>query len=355
MKRYAKASAGNLQLTAIVTVTDDGGSSGRLRREFDVLPPGDIRNCMVALAPDETLISRLFQYRFSSGRGLKGHSFGNLFLTAMTDLTGDFSHAVKLSSDVLSVVGRIYPSTAANVSLEAVLADGTRVEGETRISRSRQRIEKILLRPRGAKPLPETLQAIAEADLITLGPGSLFTSVIPNLLVDGISQAIAAAPALKAYFVNLMSQPGETTGFRASDHAEAILCHAHDSQRTGRRKQARGTAAGAPAIGMPVSAAPLIDVVVLNNGAIRGGILRRYQAEAARPIENDAARLKELGLDVRWEDLVRMSAPDPAGKIRHDPGAIAAVTIELAMEARARRNPASNPKKRRSSRLYTGS
>jgi uncharacterized cofD-like protein len=319
LKRYAKASAGNIQLTAVVTVTDDGGSSGRLRREFDVLPPGDIRNCMVALSPDETLISRLFQYRFSSGRGLKGHSFGNLFLTAMTDLTGDFSHAVTLSSEVLSVLGRIYPSTAANVSLEAVLADGSRVQGETRISRSKRRIEKILLRPRGAKPLPETLTAIAEADLITLGPGSLFTSVIPNLLVDGISEAIAASPALKVYIVNLMSQPGETTGFRASDHVEAILRHAEDS---------------------------VIDLVILNKGSIRDSVLRRYKAKAARRIENDAERLEEMGLAVRWEDLVRMAAIPADGKIRHDPGALAAVTIELAMEGRKRR--AQSPKKRKS-------
>src|SRR5271155_1333641 len=207
LKRYARAAEGNLDITAVVTVTDDGGSSGRLRREFDVLPPGDIRNCMVALSEDETLLSRLFQYRFSNGRGLKGHSFGNLFLTAMTHLTGDFGHAVKLSAEVLAVLGHIYPSTAANVVLEATLEDGSKISGETRISRSKSRIQKIELRPRRPKPLSETLKAIAEADLITLGPGSLFTSVIPNLLVDGISDAIAQAPALKAYFVNLMSQP----------------------------------------------------------------------------------------------------------------------------------------------------
>ena len=225
LKRYVKAAEGFLELTAVVTVTDDGGSSGRLRREFDVLPPGDIRNCMVALAENETLITRLFQYRFSNGRGLKGHSFGNLFLSAMTDLTGDFARAVTLSAQVLSVLGHIYPATSANVILEATLADGRQVNGETRISHSTSRIERIALRPRKPKPLAETLCAIANADLITLGPGSLFTSVIPNLLVDGIPQAIAASPALKAYFVNLMSQPGETTDFRASDHVQAILRH----------------------------------------------------------------------------------------------------------------------------------
>src|SRR3984957_3159610 len=157
LKRYVKAAEGSLELTAIVTVTDDGGSSGRLRRDFDVLPPGDIRNCMGALAEYEGLIARLFQYRFSSGRGLKGHSFGNLFLTAMTHLTGDFGQAVKLSSEVLAVLGRIYPSTAANVVLEATLADGSTVAGETRISRSKSRIERIGLRPRRPRPLAETL------------------------------------------------------------------------------------------------------------------------------------------------------------------------------------------------------
>ncbi len=172
VKRYVKAKPGAIEITAIVTVTDDGGSSGRLRREFSVLPPGDIRNCMVALSEDEALLSKLFQYRFAGGRGLKGHSFGNLFLTAMTDLTGDFGQAVKLSSEVLAVLGRIYPSTAANVTLEATLDDGTRVLGETKISRSKARIDRIELHPRRPKPLPEALRAIAEADLITLGPGS---------------------------------------------------------------------------------------------------------------------------------------------------------------------------------------
>src|ERR1051325_2696384 len=169
LKRHAKVGGGLVDITAVVTVTDDGGSSGRLRREFDVLPPGDIRSCMVALSEDELLLARLFQYRFSNGRGLKGHSFGNLFLTAMTHLTGDFSHAVKLSAEVLAVVGRIYPSTAANVRLEATLTSGPKVIGETRISSSRRPIDRVWLRPRRARPLKETLEAIAQADLITLG------------------------------------------------------------------------------------------------------------------------------------------------------------------------------------------
>src|SRR6202162_3561091 len=164
LKRYVKAAEGSLEITAIVTVTDDGGSSGRLRREFDVLPPGDIRNCMVALAEYEGLIARLFQYRFTSGRGLKGHSFGNLFLTAMTHLTGAFAHAVTLSSQVLSVLGRIYPATSSNVVLEAILANGRKVRGETRISRTTSRIERVTLRPHKPKPLAETLRAIGDAD-----------------------------------------------------------------------------------------------------------------------------------------------------------------------------------------------
>jgi uncharacterized cofD-like protein len=302
LKRYARASEGALEITAIVTVTDDGGSSGRLRREFDVLPPGDIRSCMVALSEDEALLSRLFQYRFSNGRGLKGHSFGNLFLTAMTHITGDFGQAVKVSSDVLAVRGRIYPATAANVALVATLEDGTRVAGETRISRTRSRIQKIELVPKRPKPLGETLRAIAEADLITLGPGSLFTSVIPNLLVDGVAKAIQKSPALKAYFVNLMSQPGETTNFRASDHVAAIERHGGKA-----------------------------DVCVVNTRPFGRTALNRYQARAARPVENDIENLKRMGLDVLGVDLVRMAkTTDP--KIRHDQSVVGAVTLELAMK-----------------------
>jgi uncharacterized cofD-like protein len=224
LKRYSQT--GEMDITAIVTVTDDGGSSGRLRRQFDVLPPGDIRNCMVALSEDSALLSQLFQYRFKSGRGLKGHSFGNLFLMALTHVIGDFPDAVKASSEVLKIAGRIFPATAANVALEATLANGTKLIGETRISRSKQPIQSIRLRPRTAKPLADALAAIADADLITFGPGSLFTSVIPNLLVQGIPAAVRRSQAVKAYFVNLMSQPGETTAFSASDHVRALRKHA---------------------------------------------------------------------------------------------------------------------------------
>ena len=306
LKRYVNAGAGAVDITAVVTVTDDGGSSGRLRREFDVLPPGDIRTCMVALSEDETLLSRLFQYRFSRGRGLDGHSFGNLFLTAMTHLTGDFAQAVKLSSEVLAVAGRIYPCTAANVALEARLADGRKVAGETRISRSAAPIEKITLRPRRVQPLPETLEAIARADLITLGPGSLFTSVIPNLLVNGIPQAIAASPARKAYFVNLMTQPGETTSFRASDHVRAILRHC--GRMRGR----------------------LIDVCVVNARPFSAQALADYGRRGSLPVEADLDALERMGMKVLTADLLRMSSRQAAKKIRHDAGAIGAVAMDLA-------------------------
>ncbi|MCX6609486.1 MAG: YvcK family protein, partial [Acidobacteria bacterium] len=216
---------GLVDICAIVTVTDDGGSSGRLRRDFDILPPGDIRNCMVALSEHEALLSQLFQYRFDSGRGLKGHSFGNLFLTALTHVTGDFPRAVRVSSEVLAIYGRIYPSTSQNVGLRAVMQDGSIVEGETKISRSRKRIHRLELSQGRVKPLRDALDAIAGADLITIGPGSLYTSVIPNLLVDGIGAALRKSKAVKAYFTNLMWQPWETMSYSAADHVQAIHDH----------------------------------------------------------------------------------------------------------------------------------
>jgi uncharacterized cofD-like protein len=297
LKRYARAPR-EVEITAIVTVTDDGGSSGRLRREFDVLPPGDIRNCMVALSEDDALLSKLFQYRFSEGRGLKGHSFGNLFLTALTNLTGDFVQAVKVSSEVLASLGRIYPATNCNVVLEAELENGCIVKGESKIGKSRSPIRCIRLEPRHCAPLPETLAAIDEADLITLGPGSLFTSVIPNLLVEGIVPAIHRSRALKAYFVNLMWQPGETIGFRASNHVEAIQRHA----------------------GMP-----LVDVAVVNTRPISARQRRRYAAQQVRSVLNDVDRLAGMGLQVVAADLLA------SGEIvRHDPRASADVALKLA-------------------------
>src|SRR5260370_2819206 len=210
---------------AIVTVTDDGGSSGRLRREDRVLPPGDIRNCMVALSQDEALLGRLFQYRFHSGRGLRGHSFGNLFLTALTHVTGDFAEAVKVSGEVLAIRGRIFPATLENVTLEAGMSDGKSVAGESRIPKSGKKIRRLRLQPRHVRPLPEVLQAIAQANLILIGPGSLYTSILPNLLVSGIAEAIESSPATRVYVANLMTQPGETEGFSLSDHVRVIFEH----------------------------------------------------------------------------------------------------------------------------------
>lgn len=306
LKRFVRDPEQAVDITAVVTVTDDGGSSGRLRKDFDVLPPGDIRNCMVALSEDGALLSKLFQYRFSEGRGLKGHSFGNLFLTALTNLTGDFAQAVKVSSEVLASLGRIYPATASNVVLEAELENGIVVKGETKISRSRSPIRWIRLAPRECKPLPETLEAIDRADLITFGPGSLFTSIIPNVLVQGIPEAIHASAALKACFINLMWQPGETTGFRASDHIAALHRHA----------------------GMH-----LLDVAVVNTRAITPVQQRKYAAQKAQAVVNDTERMEEMGLQVIAGDLLA-----DGDVVRHDTRATAEVVLELARRGRAARS-----------------
>jgi uncharacterized cofD-like protein len=210
-------------LTAVVTVTDDGGSSGRLREEFQILPPGDIRNCMVALAEDERLLTKLFQYRFESDGDLSGHSFGNLFLAALTGVTGDFVEAIKATSEVLAIKGRIFPSTTEDVKLIAELEDGRFIEGETKIVESRARIKRLSLSKDCCRPLAETLEAIREADIITIGPGSLYTSIIPNLLVEEIVDAMRASSALKVYICNIMTQPGETEGFSVEDHLRALF------------------------------------------------------------------------------------------------------------------------------------
>jgi uncharacterized cofD-like protein len=282
-------------LTAVVTVTDDGGSSGRLRREYAILPPGDIRNCLVALSEDEALLSRLFQYRFPVGRGLAGHSFGNLFLTALCNITGDFPEAVRFSGQVLAIRGRIFPSTTANVTLEAVLENGQIVKGETKISRSRHPIERVRLVPRSARPLPEVLKAIAEADLILLGPGSLYTSLIPNLLVHGVAEAIERSRAKRIYIANLMTQPGETDGYSVADHLRAIQRHSHDR---------------------------LFDRVVVNRKAVSRSALRRYCRRGSMPVDCSFEDLRRMGIswiggDFLLEDEV----------VRHDHRHLAAVIL----------------------------
>ncbi len=287
-------------LAAIVTVTDDGGSSGRLRREYRVLPPGDIRNCMVALSQDEALLGRLFQYRFDSGRGLKGHSFGNLFLTALSHVTGDFAEAVKVSGRVLAIRGRIFPSTVQNVSLEAVMTGGKVISGETRITKSGKKIKRLRLHPRRVRPLPEVLEAIAQANLILIGPGSLYTSILPNLLVSGIAEAIEKSPAIKVYIPNIMTQPGETDGFTLADHVRVIYDHVH------RR---------------------LFDWVVANNQPISAGVARRYLAQGAQEVRINLADLQRMGCRCLLDDLA-----EEHGVVRHDADRLAQVLVEEFIE-----------------------
>ena len=289
------------RLTAIVTVTDEGGSSGRLRRDFGMLPPGDIRNCLVALAEDEQLLTRLFTYRFTSGRGLAGHSFGNLFLAALTRLTRDFAEAVRLSSEVLAVRGEILPSTLSDVRLKARLADGSTVYGESRITRTPKPIRRVELVPRGGRPLPEALDAIDKADLITLGPGSLYTSLIPNLLVRGVADHIARARAVRVLVANLMTQPGETRDYTASDHLRAIQEHAG-----GRR---------------------LFDYIVLSTEPLASRLRRRYAAEGAVPVIRDLDQVNKLG--VRPVEA-RLLGEDHV--VRHDPGRLAQLLLRLARD-----------------------
>ncbi|MGB7436752.1 MAG: gluconeogenesis factor YvcK family protein [Candidatus Acidiferrum sp.] len=283
-------------LAAIVTVTDDGGSSGRLRRENRILPPGDIRNCMVALSKDEALLSRLFQYRFHMGRGLRGHNFGNLFLAALTHVTGDFAEAVRVSGKVLATRGRIFPSTLSNVHLVATLANGKRVHGETRISHSRVPIRKIELDARKVRPLPAAIEAIKQADLIFMGPGSLYTSVIPNLLIPEIAQAVARSKAPRVYIANLMTQPGETTNYSLSDHLRAIIHHV------------RGR---------------VIDAVVANRQAISPEVALRYRAQGAEPVILD--RENVLKLNVR---LISGNLALEHGVLRHNSAALALLLLD---------------------------
>jgi uncharacterized cofD-like protein len=283
-------------LAAIVTVTDDGGSSGRLRRENRILPPGDIRNCMVALASDEALLGRLFQYRFHAGRGLAGHNFGNLFLAALTHVTGDFAEAVRVSSKVLAIRGRIFPSTIANVTLEAVLENGAKVHGETRISASKVTIRKLQLNPRRVRAVPEAVEAIRHADLILLGPGSLYTSILPNLLIPEISNALRRSKAPRVYIANLMTQPGETTGYSLSEHLSAIQRHV------------RGH---------------IVDFVVANRKAVSPDVARRYKKEGAERVIVDLPLLKKQRVRVILDSLL-----EEHGVIRHDSKRLARLLVE---------------------------
>jgi uncharacterized cofD-like protein len=288
----------DVDLSVIVTVTDDGGSSGRLREELNVLPPGDIRNCMIALSEDELLMSQLFRFRFNSGGGLHDHSFGNLFLTAMAGVTGDFAVAVRLTSEVLAIKGVIYPSTNSNVQLRGELEDGSWVEGETRITGQRKRIRRVQLNPADARPLPDALEAIVSADLITIGPGSLYTSLIPNMLVQEVIGSIRSSRAMKIYIQNIMTQPGETGGYTAADHIQALADH---------------------------SDGVLFPNVLLNNAVPSGDMLKLYEEETASLVEIDHERLRGFGINIVERQLL---AEDR--QIRHDPDLLARAVLEIA-------------------------
>ncbi len=285
------------ELCAVVTVSDDGGSSGRLRKEFNMLPPGDIRNCIVALSEDEALLSKLFRHRFDKGSGLEGHSFGNLFLAALTSLTSDFSEAVRLSSEILLTRGHIYPATTSNIELEALFEDGSRVRGETKITASKGRIRELFLVPPDVGPMPQTLEAIAGADVITIGPGSLFTSLIPNLLVRGISEAILASSATKVYICNLMTQANESLGLTAADHIRALGRHA--------QKQ-------------------LFDYALINRTPASEELKAKYATEGACQIVNDLDEVEALGVVPVLGDYL-----EEAGVARHNTARVARDLLEL--------------------------
>ncbi len=293
-------------LAAIVTVSDDGGSSGRLRDELQILPPGDIRNCMVALSEDSTLLAQLFRYRFRGEGQLSGHSFGNLFLAALTDVTGDFVEAVRLSSEVLASKGRIYPATLNDVRLVAELEDGREVRGETNITASHVPIRRLRLEPEQCLPLPEALDALRNADIITVGPGSLYTSILPNLLVARVAQTISESDARKIFICNLMTQPGETDGYTARQHLAAVRQYAPEIQ---------------------------FDYVLVNNRAISAEQAARYAAEGAHQIGlSDHLLEREFSGET---EVVRADLLDEGAMVRHSPDKLARVIVACYEQAAA--------------------
>ena len=291
------ASAQIADLAAVVTVTDDGGSSGRLRRGFNMLPPGDLRNCMVALSEEEDLLVKLFSHRFESGGDLKGHNLGNLFVAALTEVTGDFARAIQLASTILNTRGRIYPATIANTTLVADMDDGSHVRGETNITASKRRIVELRLEPPNPAPLPETICAIQQADLVSVGPGSLYTSLITNLLVDGVSEALTQTRAERVYVSNLMTQANESVGLTASGHIARIYDH----------------------IG-----APIFDHAIVHTASFSPETIARYAAEGASPIEADIERIEALGVK-----CVTGNFASEGEVVRHAPDKVAEALLEL--------------------------
>lgn len=289
-------------ITAIVCVTDDGGSSGRLRGQYGILPPGDLRNCLVALADTEPSMARLFDYRFKSGEELKGHSLGNLLIAAMADLTGSFDTAVNEVGKVLAIRGRVVPSTVENVVLAAEMEDGTKVMGESNISKTVKNIKQVYTIPPIMAPSTEAINAILEADAIVLGPGSLYTSIIPNLLVPGITEAIQKARGIKVYVCNVMTQPGETREYSASDHLKAIYRH---------------------------SAAGLVEYIIVNNKKIPDHLSDRYAQEGSGAVEVDLGRLNSINAKVIADSLIQEN-----NYIRHNPKKLARIILNLVLEKR---------------------
>ena len=330
-------------LAAVVTVTDDGGSSGRLREDLKMLPPGDVRNCMVALSEDEHLLAKLFQYRFDQG-DLDGHSFGNLFVAALSEITGDFAQAVQMSSQILATRGRIYPATNTNVTLAARMDDGSIVRGETSITASPHRILELMLEPAGVEPLPGTLDAIANADLVTLGPGSLYTSLITNLLVRSIPEALAATKATRVFVCNLMTQANESLGLTAAQHIEKILQHCQNQAGSPPNLDRHSDPAQAPrAEGSEFPRAKvchserseesshlpypkLFDYALINTAPISPTLLAQYAREGQTPIEPDLDRIRALGVEPIPGNFVHEGSV-----LRHDPDRVTEALLKLAL------------------------
>lgn len=309
LKHYVEAEGAwsIAKLSAIVTVTDEGGSSGELRKEMGMLPPGDVRNCIVALADEEELLSRIFNYRFGADGPLRGHSLGNILLTAMTDIMGGFDRAILAASEVLAIRGEIYPSTLQDVRLRATLEDGTELIGEVAISGAfigekassrprHSRIARLGLEPADVVPVGEALEALASADLIIVGPGSLFTSVLPNVVIKPIAEALRQAKALRVYICNVMTQPGETDGYTAEEHLSAIIEHA----------------------GL------VVDVMVINGRRPTEQILATYALESQHPVSFDVNAIRELGVTPFFGDIIA-----EANYVRHDSAALADTVFRL--------------------------
>lgn len=308
LKRFVKAGhTGDFaleDLSAIVAVSDDGGSSGRLRDELQMLPPGDIRNCMVALSEDSLTLSKLFRHRFSGDGDLSGHSFGNLFLAALTEITGDFAEAVKISSEILASKGHIYPATMSDVRLAAELLDGTTVKGETKIATLGPRIKRLYLEPENCQPMPEALAAIHEADIITVGPGSLYTSLLPPILVDGVAEAIGTSPAIKVFICNLMTQPGETDGLTARAHMEIVRQYA-------------------PGIDF--------DFVIVNDHPVNQKQAEIYASEGAEQIGVHGSISPET---IEGAEIIYGNLLDESEMVRHHPEKLARVVLLCAVQAK---------------------